>query len=1069
MPRKKAARKRSAPRVVASPDAGRRRLRTRARQRLRKQSPDNSEWAGSDVRKLAHELQVHQVELEMQNGELHRVQLELEASRDRFAELYDFAPVAYLTLEADGVIHQANLTAAAQLGVVRQDLISKKLSQFIHHESQDVFYLHQQRVFANRRKQACELQLRRPDGALFPVALESIFSEGGESKPRRSLAVFQDITERKQAETEVRQSEERHRALVEATATVVWRTTPDGNVVFATDAWSRITGQTKAQNVGWGWLDAIHPDDRAPTTQKWLHSLETRTLHENEFRVRTRGGDYRWFQVRGVPVFNADGSVREWVGTNTDIHEQKAAEAALKLSASQMDAALESTADGLLVVDTAGHITHFNRRFVEFWRLPAALLAEHDDKGMLKFVLNQLAQPREFLAKVRELYREPAADSFDVIRFKDGRIFERYSRPQWLDERPVGRVWSFRDVTAHHQTEAALRESEERLMLALASAHLGTWDWNLATGEVLWTPQHEVLFGYPPGQPRRSYRDFADRVHPEDLQNVEKIIEASNKNKTDFAAEFRVVWPDGSVHWISGYGRFYYNARSRAVRMLGTIVEVTARKQVEQALHEAHVLLEKRVEERTAQLEAANETLRDSEQRFSQLVENIEEVFWMTDVAKQKMFFVSAAYEKIWGQSRESLYAAPQNWLKGVHRADRARIRQAALTKEAGGDYDEVYRVIRPDGTERWIHDRAFPIRDASGDVYRIAGIAQDITERKRTEEALRRSGQELTDFFEQSPTGLLWVKPDGRIVKLNRAQQKLFGCRAPEVLGHKVTEFFPEAGHVTGPVAKGETVLAQRTQFRQKNGTLKHVLIDANGLWANGRLVHSRWFVRDITRRVELEREILNISEREQLRMSQDLHDDLGQQLTGIQFLTDTLAGELAEKSKADRAREIAGLVRNAMTQTRELARGLFPVSMETAGLADALKLLAARITRVFRRECRFRCPAPVLVADHAMGTHLYRIAQEAVSNAIRHGKARRIDIALTRQENQLVLKVSDQGVGLPRKPKNQKGMGLRIMQYRAGVIGGVLLVQRRPAGGTEVVCTIPDGQLSKHAPTTK
>jgi signal transduction histidine kinase len=230
---------------------------------------------------------------------------------------------------------------------------------------------------------------------------------------------------------------------------------------------------------------------------------------------------------------------------------------------------------------------------------------------------------------------------------------------------------------------------------------------------------------------------------------------------------------------------------------------------------------------------------------------------------------------------------------------------------------------------------------------------------------------------------------------------------------------------------------------------------------------MHSRWFVRDITHRIELEREILTISEREQRRLGHDLHDDLCQQLAGIEFLSQTLASDLAAQAavEAVQAREIAQSVQNAMTQTRELARGLSPVGMEAEGLMEGLRQLAERTSNIFRLECHFRCPAAVLVSDHAVAIHLYRIAQEAVGNAIKHGKAGSVTIALATVGNNLQLGVNDDGIGIPRKRPKTKGMGLRIMQYRAGVIGGSLAVQRNPDGGTTVVCTVTGGLLPAHA----
>ena len=140
----------------------------------------------------------------------------------------------------------------------------------------------------------------------------------------------------------------------------------------------------------------------------------------------------------------------------------------------------------------------------------------------------------------------------------------------------------------------------------------------------------------------------------------------------------------------------------------------------------------------------AERVLQESQERFRQLAENIVEVFWMTDPAKQQMLYISSGYEEIWGRSCESLYASPQSWLDAIHPEDRARVLDAATHKQAVGTYDEEYRIVRPDGTIRWICDRAFPIRDSSGAVYRIVGFAEDITDHKRIQESLLASEERL-------------------------------------------------------------------------------------------------------------------------------------------------------------------------------------------------------------------------------------------------------------------------------------------------------------------------------------
>jgi signal transduction histidine kinase len=228
-----------------------------------------------------------------------------------------------------------------------------------------------------------------------------------------------------------------------------------------------------------------------------------------------------------------------------------------------------------------------------------------------------------------------------------------------------------------------------------------------------------------------------------------------------------------------------------------------------------------------------------------------------------------------------------------------------------------------------------------------------------------------------------------------------------------------------------------------------------------NGSITHWLVILRDMTERKRLEKEILEISDREQRRIGQDLHDGLCQQLAGIEFMSQALEQKIAGRSKADAARvgEIAGHVREAIRQTRLLARGLSPVTLESEGVMPALQELAANTEKMFAVACRFECAQPVLVSDQVVATHLFRIAQEAVSNAIKHGKATRVLIRLTQQHGKAVLAVSDNGTGFPDAVPKQEGMGLRIMQSRAGMIGGTLAMENNPEGGARIVCAVPLG----------
>jgi len=215
---------------------------------------------------------------------------------------------------------------------------------------------------------------------------------------------------------------------------------------------------------------------------------------------------------------------------------------------------------------------------------------------------------------------------------------------------------------------------------------------------------------------------------------------------------------------------------------------------------------------------------------------------------------------------------------------------------------------------------------------------------------------------------------------------------------------------------------------------------------------------VRDVTARKVSEQEILEISNREQVRLGQDLHDGLGQHLTGVTFLSKALEKKLTALSlpEAEDAAEIGRLVLQALSQTRNLARGVFPVELESSELTPALRELAATVEKLFKIGCTLESDEDVVIADRTVVNHLFRLAQEAVNNSVKHGKAKQVVIGLNTVEDRIVLSIRDNGSGFRRESAPAKGLGLRIMNYRAQKIGATFDIQPAKGGGTLVTCSL-------------
>lgn len=348
-----------------------------------------------------------------------------------------------------------------------------------------------------------------------------------------------------------------------------------------------------------------------------------------------------------------------------------------------------------------------------------------------------------------------------------------------------------------------------------------------------------------------------------------------------------------------------------------------------------------------------------------------------------------------------------------------------------------------------------------------VANVVGASIERSHSETALRESEAKARAILETTVDGIITIDIEGTIESFNSAAERIFGYASHEVIGENIRLLMPSPyreehdGYLRGYQESGRRQIigiGREVSGLRKDGTIFPMELAVSEVRLAGRSIFTG-IVRDITDRRRLEQEILEISEQERRRIGQDLHDGLGQMLTGITLITQNLAKKLRNEGlpAAGDLFEITNLVKDADQHARGLARGLVPVELDAKGLADALRRFAAHASHLFGITCEFEDVGWTLLYDNTAATHLYRISQEAVSNAVKHGRASRVSIRLASGEDQIRLRIQDNGVGMPEELPEHRGMGVRIMQHRARMIGGSLEIRRAATGGTVIVCTVP------------
>lgn len=542
--------------------------------------------------------------------------------------------------------------------------------------------------------------------------------EEGTQELKQAIAQLQhEVDLRSAVEASLIEREEQYRSVVDNVKEVIFQTDAAGFWTFLNPAWSEITGFAIADSIGTPLLDYVHPEDKQSHLQLFQPLIQGKKEYSrHQFRYLTANGDYRWIEVLAQLTFDAEGTIIGTFGTLNDITERHKSEAALKASEATNRALLEAIPDALLLISKDG--TYLD--FIPAKNFQPPILAS-DIKGkkisdsVAATQLEATVLPPELALKIindveAALKTGKVQVSEDSLRLAE---VERHYESRTVFYSEDKTLVIVREVTERKQAEAALRQSEERFRSLVA--HLPGVVYRCAYDadskvEFISDAIAEIS-GYSAADFfDNQVRNLSSLVAPQDAARVDLVISECLAQKQPYVLEYRIIRADCSVRWVYEKGQGVFDDDGSLLWLDGVIFDITDYKKTQEQLH-------------------------SSEEQFRQLTENINEVFFLSSPDLSQMFYISPAYERIWGRTRKSLYEHPVSWLESVHPLDRDRV-VASLREhlQQDADLEQEYRIVRPDGSVRWVRSRAFFILNETAQPQRIAGIVEDITKRKLAE-----------------------------------------------------------------------------------------------------------------------------------------------------------------------------------------------------------------------------------------------------------------------------------------------------------------------------------------------
>jgi PAS domain S-box-containing protein len=956
-------------------------------------------------------------------------------------------PMALTTIE-EGRYIEVNDAFTKVMGVKRENMVGATSTGIGYITPEQRSFLLQE-LRDKGSVENLELQVRTKEGEVR----YGLFNSTKVRMGRKSylLTMVTDITERRLAENALKESEERFRRLHEASFGGIC-IHDNGLIVEANEALASMIGYSRHELIGMNGLGFVAPESRDMVTKSVLSGDEA----PYEVAGIRKDGSVCYLEVQGKAIPFGGRQLR--VAEFRDITERKRSEEAFRESETRYRELCDSLPEIVSEFDGKGNFVFVNQNGFRIF----GYTKEDFDKGLNVFQMVAPEDRPRLESSIGEILRsrQTAGNEYKMIR-KDGSAFyaTAYTNPIVQRDRVVGYRTILIDISDRKEAEEALRRSETRYRTLLESINDGVY---ILDNKGRFTFVNDVIVRRT-GRSRDWFlgRRFLELIRPEFRELVQSSFEAEMRGEVIPPIEISVIYaePPARNLWVEVNTKPLYDG-DRIVGLLGTSRDITARKHTE-------------------------EELRKSEERFRRLAENARDMIYRKSLPDGEYQYVSPASADLTGYMPEHFYHDPLLARKVVH-PDWSHYFDTEQTRLRKGRTPAVYeyKIIHKSGEERWLYQRDVLVSDDAGNPVAIEGMVTDISERKRTEEALKDSEEKYRSIFERSPLGIFQTTLEGAFIRVNPALARMLGYGAPRDVIDSASDLaariFVKPGQMNGASSEAPGNDGQRVYeseyFRKDGGKWVGHLTLSVIHDEEGTPHHLDGIVEDVTEKKMMEeklqstmerlralsRRLLEVQEAERRYIARELHDEIGQTLTALR-----ISLKRAERSNGPgpagiSINESVKMVEGLIKQVRNLSIELRPSILDDFGLTAALDWYVNRLSVRAGLEAEFHTAFKDERFSPLIELTCFRIAQEALTNIVRHSGATKVRVDLETRGEELHLTVSDDGGGFDVSKKYKKAIkgktfGLIGMEERASLAGGRLEFTSRSGEGTVVHASFP------------